>query len=232
MARNQQALCLQSILDTLPLALACIPWAVLAGSLAIQAGLSPLQAQLMSMLVFAGAAQIAAINLIQLATPYLSILSTVFIISSRHLLYSAVFRPFTHRLGRCKRYALAFLLTDEMFAISEAYRKKNGQFNYAYTLTSGLTFYVIWCLATYAGITLSESMGDMTNMGFEFTVAAIFIALVIPSIQSFPSLIAVLSSAIVIIFTESHGIPNGILLAGITGMTCAFFVDWQRRKYQ
>ena len=53
----------QATLDVMPLAIATIPWGILCGSLAIQIGLTSLQAQLMSLLVFAGAAQLAALTL-------------------------------------------------------------------------------------------------------------------------------------------------------------------------
>jgi branched chain amino acid efflux pump len=104
----ERSVVLRAIRDVLPLAIAVIPWGLLAGSLAIESGLTPLQAQCMSLLVFAGAAQLASLNLIQLASPWIAIFSTTFVISSRHLLYSAVYRQEALKLPRLKRYVLAF----------------------------------------------------------------------------------------------------------------------------
>ena len=73
--------------DMLPLNLAVIPWGILCGSLAVQSGFSPLEAQLMSLLVFAGSVQLVAIELIVGNASLITILVTTFIISARHFLY-------------------------------------------------------------------------------------------------------------------------------------------------
>ena len=227
---NKKTLSLQATWDIMPLALACTPWASLTGSLALEAGLSPFQAQLMSLLVFAGAAQVAGLNMLQATSPTLSILSTTFIISSRHLLYSATFRDFARNLPRGKRYLLAFLLTDEMFAVSEEYRNKNGQLEFLYAASAGFVFYIVWNLATFTGILIGSSLGSMKEMGFEFAIAALFIAMVVPTIKTISTLIAVITSAATAVTAELYAISNAVLLAGISGMFSAFFVDKLNNK--
>jgi len=216
---------MQGAIDILPISIAIIPWGLLAGSLAIETGLSPLQAQCLSLLVFAGAAQLAALNLIQLASPVLAILSSTFVISSRHLLYSALYRPVALALPRHRRYLMAFLLTDEMFAVIENYRAKTGRFDYGYAIGAGFAFYLIWNLASLAGILLGLIIGDMTELGFDFAVAALFIAMVIPAINSRATLVAVLVSGLLMILTQLYTVPNGLVLAAIGGMFCAFLTD-------
>ncbi len=220
----------RAIRDVLPLAIAVIPWGLLAGSLAIESGLTPLQAQCMSLLVFAGAAQLASLNLIQLASPWIAIFSTTFVISSRHLLYSAVYRQEALKLPRLKRYILAFLLTDEMFIVSENYRKETGAFSYGYAVVSGLVFYIVWNIASFAGIVLGGVLGNTDELGFEFAVAAIFIAMVMPGVNNIPVLGAVLMSAGVAIVAELNGLSYGILLAGLSGMTTGFVLEKWRGK--
>ncbi|WP_439135700.1 AzlC family ABC transporter permease [Pseudomaricurvus sp.] len=215
----------QAILDIAPLSLAVIPWGLLAGSLAMKTGLSPWQAQCMSLLVFAGAVQLASLNMVQIGSPLAAILGTAFVISSRHLLYSAVYRNFALELPRHQRYLLAFVLTDEMFAIVEAYRKKHGHFDYYYAITAGVTFWLAWNLASLAGILLGQALGDMQAWGFEFAVAAIFIAMSIPGIRSWPTFVTVITSGLVMVGAELHEWPNGILLAGIAGMVAGFATE-------
>ncbi len=221
----EKAVVWRSICDVLPLAIAVIPWGVLAGSLAIETGLTPLQAQCMSLFVFAGAVQLASLNLIQLMSPWIAIFSTTFVISSRHLLYSAVYRQEALKLPRLKRYLLPFILTDEMFVVSENYRKKTGAFSYAYAVTAGLVFYIVWNLATFAGISLGEALGNTEDLGFEFAVAAIFIVMVMPGVTNIPVLGAVLVSAIVAVVSELNGLSYGILLAGLSGMITGFVLE-------
>lgn len=216
--------------DMAPLSLAVLPWGLLTGSLAIESGLSPLQAQCMSLLVFAGAAQLASLNLIVLASPLVAIFSTTFVISSRHLLYSAVYRGEALGLSRGRRYLLAFLLTDEMFVINEAFRKKYGYFDYLYAVAAGFVFYLAWNLATLCGIVLGGLLPDMSELGFDFAVAAIFIAMVVPSINSLPVLGAAVVAGVIAVGCELMGASYGILLAGVGGMATGFLLErwWGR----
>lgn len=212
-----------AILDILPLALAVMPWGMLCGSLALQSGLSPWQAQFMSLAVFAGAAQLAALGLISGGSGNVAaIVSSTAVVSSRHLLYSAVLRPAVMALPLRWRLALAFLLTDEMFAVTLAHQRRTGGFSPAYALLSGLVFYLAWNAATLAGILVGSLLGDLDQLGFDFAIAAIFIAMVVPAVHSRPMLAAVLVSGTLAVLCHVHQIPQGVLLASLAGMTLGY----------
>ncbi|MEO0369731.1 MAG: AzlC family ABC transporter permease, partial [Pseudomonadota bacterium] len=146
--QNNTRASVQGCVDILPLAIACIPWGILTGALAVQAGLSNLQAQVMSLIVFAGAAQISGLSMIASGVSPISILGSTFVISSRHLLYSIRFRQHVDQLSTAWRLGIGFLLTDEMFAVSEAHTRKVEYFDKYYAFYSGLCFWVIWNLST------------------------------------------------------------------------------------
>lgn len=116
----------RATLDMLPLSISVIPWGILCGALALQAGLSPLQAQLMSLLVYAGAAQLSATTLFGAGTPLLPIMSSTMVITSQHLLYGFTFRRDVLPLSLRWRASLAFFLTDEMFAVALKDRERSG----------------------------------------------------------------------------------------------------------
>lgn len=215
-----------AIADILPLALAVVPWGVLCGSLALQVGLSPLQAQFMSLAVFAGAAQLAALGLITGGTGSLvPILGSTAVVSSRHLLYSAVFRPHVMPLPLRWRLALAFLLTDEMFAVSQARTERTGHFQPGYALISGLVFYLVWNAATLAGIALSTLVNGIDRLGFDFAIAAIFIAMVIPSVQSTAMLATIVTSAVLAVTGHLLHWPNSLLLASLGAMAVGYCLE-------
>jgi predicted branched-subunit amino acid permease len=104
-------------LAVMPLSIAVIPWGILAGSLALDAGLSILESQAMSAIVFAGAAQLVAVGMIKTGMSISSILITTLLITSRHFLYSMAMRNQISSLPLKWRLSLGFLLTDELFAI-------------------------------------------------------------------------------------------------------------------
>ena len=130
--------------DMLRLNLAVIPWGILCGSLAVQNGFTPLETQLMSLLVFAGSAQLVAIELISQNTPLITILFTTFIISSRHFLYGLSIRHKIIAQPLRWRLPISFVLTDELFAFSHHRKAYQSKIRLVYALSAGFSFYICW----------------------------------------------------------------------------------------
>ncbi len=213
---------LRAVADTLPLCIAVIPWGILTGALAIQIGMSPLQAQLMSLLVFAGAAQLSGMTLIASTAPLGAIFASTFVISSRHLLYSVVFRQHVTQLSRSLKVIMAFILTDEMFAVSEAHTKRSGQFSALFALVSGFSFYVIWNVATLIGILIGDTFKDLDSLGLDFAIAATFIAMTFGELRRFPVFIAVLASGCLSVLLKPIFTDSYIVIAALAGMLAAY----------
>lgn len=214
----------QAVIDVMPLSLAVIPWGILCGSLAIEAGLSAWQAQLMSLLVFAGAAQLSGVNLIGAGTTLSGLLNSTAMISSRHLLYSAAFEKDIRHLSLPKRLLFAFLLTDEMFAVVTTYQEKHGKFIYRYAVIAGATFYAVWNLATLVGIVSAKSISNIDELGLDFAIAAIFIAMTVPRIKGLPLLMAASVSGVLAVCFELTQFRHGLMVAGMVGMAVGYFL--------
>lgn len=225
---SRASLCMRAAIDTLPLAIAVLPWGMLTGALALHIGLSPLQAQFMSLLVFAGAAQLSAMTLMVSGASIASIFSSTFVISARHLLYSITLREHLQQMPAVWRVSIAMVLTDEMFAVSQAHTLKAGAFSPVYALASGVTFYIVWNIATFVGIVIGDQVQDLDALGLDFAIVATFIAMTFANLKTRPILVAVLVSgvlAVVIkpIFSDSH-----IILAALAGMCAAYFTDTRK----
>lgn len=220
---EKYALACQAIVDTLPLSIAVIPWGILTGALAIQAGLSPLQAQLMSLFVFAGAAQLSGITLFAAGSSFASIYASTFIISARHLLYSITFREHVAELSFRWRLLIGFLLTDEMFAVSENHTNRSGRFSPLFAVVSGLTFYILWNIATLVGVVLGDAFDKLDSLGLDFAIVATFIAMTFGELRKFPVLIAIVISGLVAVLLKPIFVDSYILIAALLGMFAAYF---------
>ncbi len=98
-----------------PLLIGVFPFGLIYGTLAINSGLSPAAAQMMSSIVFAGSSQFIAAQLIHDAAPGIIIVLTIAIVNLRHMLYSASLAPYLKDLSRAGRAGLPiFLLTKPM----------------------------------------------------------------------------------------------------------------------
>ena len=217
----------KAVMDTLPLCVAVIPWGILTGALAIQTGLTPLQAQCMSLLVFAGAAQLSAMTMMSSSVmttvaPIISLFGSTFVISSRHLLYSIVFRRHVIHLPLYRRLLMGFVLTDEMFAVSQVDTQREGRFSEAFALASGFSFYIVWNAATLIGILAGEQFQHLDSLGLDFAIAATFIAMTFVDIRRFPVLVAIVVSGVLSVCLKPFFSDSYIIIAAILGMLAAY----------
>lgn len=204
----------------IPLSLACAPWGLLAGSMAIDAQFTPLQAQGLSAIVFAGAAQLVAIGMVKSGASLISIVLTTLLLTSQHLLYGMHLRPILSPLKTRWRMSLGFLLTDEFFALVNHYDRET--FNRWYALGVGLTFYIAWNLFTLAGIVLGSSIPGLEHLGLDFSIAATFIALITPVVRNVPTVVCVAVSLFCSVLFSYWQWGSALVLSGLAGMTAGF----------
>ncbi|MEE3635902.1 branched-chain amino acid ABC transporter permease [Pseudomonas sp. FFUP_PS_473] len=204
----------------LPLSLAVAPWGLLAGSMAIEANLTPLEGQGLSAIVFAGAAQLVAIGMLKGGANLFSIILTTLLLTSQHLLYGLSMRPVISDLPVRWRVGLGFLLTDEFFALTSQYDKQ--QFNRWYALGVGLTFYVAWNLFTLAGIVLGQNIPHLDKLGLDFSIVATFVALIAPLVRNLPTVVCVAVSLFSSVLFSFWHWETALVLAGLLGMSAGF----------
>ncbi len=206
-----------------PLSIAVIPWGLLAGSYAIESGLSMWESQALSAILFAGSAQLVATGMLKAGASLMTMLITTFFITSRHLLYSVSMREKVRYMPLRWRLSLGFLLTDELFAIVGHQSEK--QFQPWYALGAGLSFYLCWNAATLVGIFAGQYIPNMNELGLEFAVAATFIAIVVPNIKGHPVITAVAVSLALSVLCAHFNIEGGLIIASLGGMLAGFVTE-------
>ncbi|NVD08524.1 AzlC family ABC transporter permease [Vibrio sp. JPW-9-11-11] len=216
----------QGTLAMIPLSIAVIPWGLLAGSFAIESGLTIAESQALSAILFAGSAQLVATGMFKAGASLATMLLAIFFITSRHLLYSVSMRDKIKPLPLKWRLGLGFLLTDELFAICG--QQSDKQFNRWYALGAGLSFYLCWNLATLAGIVAGRYIPAMNELGLEFAVAATFIAIVVPNIKTSPVVMAVLVSLVLSVWCTAQQIESGLMIASVGGMLAGYLTETLR----
>src|SRR5512133_749082 len=169
--------------EELPILLGVVPFGMIYGILALSAGLSVADAQAMSSVVFAGSSQFMTANLVIAATPGLVIILTGFVINLRHALYSASIAPYTKHLSLAWKAILAYLLTDEAYAVSIVHYQRGGELTYKHwhLLGAGLALWTSWQISTAVGIFLGAQIP--AAWGLDFALPLTFIALVVPGLK-------------------------------------------------
>ncbi|MGF1710255.1 AzlC family ABC transporter permease [Vibrio kagoshimensis] len=207
----------------MPLSIAVIPWGILAGSYAIDAGLNVYQAQAMSGILFAGSAQLVAAGMFKSGIGLGTMLLTTLFITSRHFLYSISMRDKISHLPARWRLLLGFWLTDELFAICNGQTQQ--EFNRWYAAGVGGGFYLIWNIASFVGIIAGSQIPSLNEIGLDFAVASTFIALVFPLIKTLPVVVCVLVSLVLSVFLTVNQVEGALMIASISGMIAGFISE-------
>ncbi|MFP1752487.1 AzlC family ABC transporter permease [Lonsdalea quercina] len=210
--------------SVLPLCLAVVPWGILAGSMAVQAGLTFWQSVGMSAVVFAGAAQLVTLGLLMSGANVLTIVVTVFVITVQHLIYGLSLREVVSRLNSRFRIPIGFLLTDELFALA-AGKGNRARLSPGYLLGAGLTFYLCWLMCSLAGILLASSIPDLDHYHLDFSIVATFITIIVPMVKNRATLCGVAFSLIAAMLLSYWHVEGAVIIGGLGGMLCSVVIE-------
>lgn len=157
-------------------------WGLMTGVAMIKSGMSLVESVAMTLLVYAGSSQLAAIPLIAAGAPVLVILATSFCVNLRFVVFSAHMRPFLMHLPRPQRMGLAYLTADlsyVMFNRRYDHPPKNRdeeQAQVAYLLGGCTTNWASWQGASLLGIVLAHSVPVNWGLGFAGILALVGVA--------------------------------------------------------
>jgi 4-azaleucine resistance transporter AzlC len=209
------------LVELSPAMVAATPIALLYGAVATSKGLSPLEVALSSALVFAGGAQLAAIELWTNPVPIAALVLSTFLINARYILMSASLAPKVAHLPFAAKLLGFHVLADENWALAER-RAAHRRITSAYFFGMGAVFWVNWVLWSWAGTVLGPLLGDPRRFGADFAFTAIFIGLVAGFVTTRHHGIVVIASALAA--TSAYvaiGSPWHVLAGAFAGMAAA-----------
>lgn len=186
----------KAVRDAVPVLIQVCITGVSYGLITKQAGLSLMESLAMSLLVFAGSAQFAAVGMLDFALLQAGpILFTTLLINLRLMLYSASLAPDMKSFPLGRQALLAFCVTDESYALTAAHFSLHGV-NYRYQLGAGASIYIAWGVASGVGAALGGFIHDPLSWGLDFVLPACFITLVIPLLRAWKELLVFLTAGV------------------------------------
>lgn len=212
--------------DELPILFGVLPFGMVYGAATVPAGLDPATAQAMSAVVFAGAAQFVIARMLEDTAPLLVIFATACLLNLRHMLYSASVAPHVRHLPRGWRWLLAYLLTDEAYAVTIAHYNDSTvprQHKHWYFLGAGLALWSTWQLSTLAGLLLGATVPPSWSL--DFAIPLTFIALVVPALRDAASGVAALTAGVLVLLLAVLPFELGLLVAALAGMLAGMLYE-------
>lgn len=214
-----------------PSQLGMAAWGLVVGVAMIKAGLTLPQALGMSLVVFAGSAQLAALPLIAANAPVWVIFVTALIVNLRFLIMSALIAPRFAHLHWAKRLTLGFYTGDITVALFmqrfptmwKDARDEREQKDFLKGLLA--PNWLVWQVSSITGILLGSQVPTHWGLGFAGTLAILCVLL--PLVQSRAALLGVVVASVVAIGLHALPYKLGMLLAVVVGMLSAMW--WEER---
>ncbi|MBN1267244.1 MAG: AzlC family ABC transporter permease [Anaerolineales bacterium] len=203
------------------------PIAVAFGALAMEAGLGIRDSALMSVLVFAGASQFMAAGMFLAGAGGLQIIAATFFVNLRHLVMSLSVHHRLEKTGRGIRALVSFGITDEMFAFLTLHTDSSpAAINPFFTLGLNTTAYLGWVSGTVVGCLSAQIIPGEISTAMTFGLYALFIGLLMPSVQRSRAAAVVAGASMVLNTFFSLVLETGwaMVLATILGAVIGTFV--------
>lgn len=216
-----------------PFLIILIPFALLFGVSATEAGLSLAETMGFAVLVVAGAAQFTALQLLQDNAPVIVVLVTSLVVNLRMAMYSAALTVHLGPAPFLQRAFVAYMNVDQVYMLAQAeydarpdapVRNKVAFFAGAAALVAPPWFIFTWVGAQF-GTVIPE------GSGMDFALPIVFLAMIAPALRTVAHIAAACVSVILALLLV--GLPSGLglILAGLAAMRVGARVEtWMERR--
>lgn len=190
------------------------PFGLIVGVAAVNVGISVTEITAMSALTFAGASQLAVIDLLREDASLGVVLLTAFLINIRYVMYSASIATYVEDLSRPWRWIISFFLLDITYAVAVTAYENESVSRGWFFVGAALPVWISWILGTIVGALAGTSLPASWQL--DFAVPLLFLALLVPTLESRAKTTAAVVGGI--IATLGTGLPYNLgLLSGALG---------------
>jgi predicted branched-subunit amino acid permease len=209
----------------LPTLFGIAAWGLVVGIAMVKSGLTPLQASGMTLLVFAGSAQLASLPLIMANAPVWVIFATALVVNLRFVIFSALVAPHFTQLSWRQRLLYGYI-TGDMTTAQFLHRYPTlapapGKLSFLKALI--YPNWVAWQVGSLIGIFLGSAVPSEWGLGFAGTLAILCIT--VPLVVNSAALSGVLVAGAVAVLAFGLPYKLGLLLAVVVGMFTAMAVE-------
>jgi 4-azaleucine resistance transporter AzlC len=209
----------RGFLQAQPLAPGAFIYGMVFGVLASERGLAWFEALLMSVFVYSGSAQLAALQGWSSSPAIAPLVATVLLINARYVLYSASVQPWLAGATRTQALGSLFFLGDGNWAL--AMREYHAGYRDAgFVLGSGVAMALPWVLGTLGGHIVGHSVPNPATFGLDFMLVG-FAAAIGVGVWRGRSDIAPGLAAVAVALALNHWVPGGWTIVG-AGLAAGF----------
>jgi len=224
---------LSGVRDGAPFVLVVAPFGMLFGVVATEAGLTTTQTMIFTSLVFAGASQFAALQLMLDNAPLLIVLATAMAVNLRMAMYSASLAVWIGAAPLWQRALAAYMNVDQSYALSIGRFEQSPEWSVPerlrYFFGTITPVAPSWITATGVGIWLGEGVPEW--MALDFALPICFLAIIAPMLRTLAHLAAAGVSIVMALLLAGVPFNLGLLIAAGCAMATGAQVElWMARR--
>lgn len=220
--------------DSFALVLAVMPFGLVFGALGHAHGFSDWVVVAISIFVFAGASQFIAITMLAAGAIVPVIILTVFVVNLRHMLYAVSLIPVIRHVPQRVRIPMAFLLTDETFAVvfNKASHSEAKQNLSRYYFGSALFMYLSWVSFTWLGVVAGGQFPALTEFGLDIAMVVAFIGIVVPNLKLRSHWACAFTATVSGLLSYDWPHQTGLLFSSLFAISVGVFIENRLSKQQ
>ncbi|MEP2531280.1 AzlC family ABC transporter permease [Shimia sp.] len=211
---------LRGMRDGAPFLLVVWPFGLLFGVVATEGGLSVFEILSFTIVVFAGAAQFTALQLMSENAPTIVIIASALAVNLRMAMYSASLTPHLGGLPFRHRAFAAFLLVDQNYALSSVKYEQSPDMTlaqkYGYFVGNVSLVAPSWVIASIVGALIGKTIPP--ELALDFALPITFIAMIGPMLRTGAHMVAAFVSVACALIFAAVPYNLGLIIAGIAGM--------------
>ncbi|WP_146346530.1 AzlC family ABC transporter permease [Phaeobacter marinintestinus] len=216
----------------LPFLLIVAPFGALFGVLATEAGLQVFETMTFSMTVFAGAAQLTAIQMLNEGAPTAVALASALAVNLRMAMYSASLTPYLGAAPLWQRAFIAYFTVDQSYALSIAHYETSPEMS----LAARIRFFFgtmtpivpAWYASSLAGAVLGAQIPE--SWALDFALPITFLAIAAPMLRTLAHVAAAFVAVAVALLAAGLPFNLGLIVGGISGMMAGARVEVMLRE--
>lgn len=216
-----------------PFLLVVVPFGMLFGVVATEAGLNLAQVMGFSLLVIAGAAQFTAVQLMTENAPVVIVLISALAVNLRMAMYSAAMAPHLGKSVGWRKLLVAYFLVDQTYAVSDQHFTERPELTNTQKFLFFLGALSPVCLPWYGATWLGAVVGTRIppEYALDFAVPITFLALIAPALRSLAHVAAALTAVLVALLAVNLPFSLGTIVAALTAIAVGAQVElWQDRR--
>jgi predicted branched-subunit amino acid permease len=207
-------------------------WGLMTGVAMVKSGMSVVEAVAMTLLVYAGSSQLAAIPLLVAGAPAWVVWATGFCVNLRFVVFSLHLREYLMHLPRWRRLVNGFLTADMTYALftsryPEPAQDAEGRAAQESYLAGNYTMtWCAWCGASLVGVALGHAIPSAWGLGFAGVLCLVGVLCSLAS-SRLRALAAVIAGAVAV---AAYALPfklNIVVAIGVAVLAC-FWLEAQR----